>query len=428
MHAIIKPGYIKGTVKVPASKSMMQRACAAALLHSGKTIIHNPGTSKDDKAALNIIQQLGAEVKDIGNSIEITSQGIQPTIHEVDCAESGLSARLFIPIAAMAGQEMSITGSGSLLKRPMNVFSELLPQLGVEIVTENNCLPITVKGPLQPKNIKLDGSVSSQFLSGLLFAYSYAAKEAVTIEVSDLKSKPYIDLTLDVLKQFGKAITNNNYTSFHIDPTVFSEPGEINITIEGDWSSAAGIMVAAALSGHVTLTGLNSDSAQADKAIIKALQAAGAHVHVSPEYVEVKKAFPLYPFEFDATDCPDLFPVLAILASCCNGESSIHGVHRLFYKESNRLVSIGDMLQQFGIFFSVEGDTMVIEGLNQLEYATIDSYNDHRIIMAAVAGSLRATAPVVITDAQVVDKSYPDFFTDLSSLEAAITLKQDRHE
>jgi 3-phosphoshikimate 1-carboxyvinyltransferase len=425
MHAIIKPGYIKGTVKVPASKSMMQRACAAALLHKGKTIIHNPGNSDDDKAALNIIQQLGATVKQVGDAIEIISDGVKPISNEIDCGESGLSARLFTPIASLSNQEITIKGNGSLLNRPMAVFTDLLPQLGVTITSEKNCLPLKVKGPLQAKNIQLDGSVSSQFLSGLLFAYSYIATEPVTIEVKNLKSKPYIDLTLDMLEQFGKQVTNNGYSSFVIDPSNFIEREEVNITIEGDWSSAAGIMVAAALSGQVRLTGLNTYSKQADKEIIKVLQLTGAHVHVTSEYVEVKKAFPLYPFEFDATDCPDLFPVLAILASCCNGESSIHGVHRLFHKESNRLVSIGDMLQGFGIFFSIEADTMVIEGLNRLEYATIDSYIDHRIIMAATAGSLRATKEVVITDVQAISKSYPDFFADLSALEAEILLKQD---
>jgi 3-phosphoshikimate 1-carboxyvinyltransferase len=427
MIAIIEPGNISGRVCASPSKSLMQRACAAALLYEGKTIIHNPGNSDDDKVALNIIQQLGAAVSTSENVIEIQGGGVGTIAENIDCGESGLAARLFIPIAALYEKELGITGKVSLLKRPMHTIFDVLPKLGVTISADNGHLPVQVRGPLKPASLFVDGSSSSQFISGLLFAFAYAATEKITIEVSDLKSKPYIDMTLQVLQHFGYKVSHHNYSLFTIEPVV-KQNSDVTIEIEGDWSSAAYLLAGAAISGSVTLTGLNMNSLQADRAILKALDTLGAQVVISEEHVSVQKSEKLKPFEFDATDCPDLFPILSVLAACCKGESYIKGVHRLFYKESNRLVSIGDMLQEFGIFFSIEDDTMVVEGRGGVEHATIDSYNDHRIVMAASVAGLRAAKPVVVTGAACVSKSYPGFFRDLSALGAVCTLKEDEHE
>lgn len=416
MQAIISPGYISGTINVPASKSMMQRACAAALLHHGKTTINNPGHSDDDNAALNIIQQLGAKVVFIENRIEITSTGIHPITDTTNCGESGLAARLFTPIIALSNKAIRIQGESTLLSRPMGLMDTLLPQLSVSIESQNGLLPITVKGPLQPKSINIDGSESSQYLSGLLFAYTYAATERVIIDVTNLKSKPYIDLTLQVLEHFGKPIQNEDYKRFIVDPKQFQKKGDVVIDIEADWSSAAVWLVAATLAGNITVTNLNEYSTQADKAILTVIEEAGAVISKNGTQITVSQAPKLIPFHFDATDCPDLFPVLSVLAACCHGESSITGVHRLFHKESNRAESISDMLQQFGVFFSMEDDALVIEGLKKLETATIDTYHDHRIAMAASIASLKTFGTNIINDAECVSKSYPGFFADLSSL------------
>ncbi len=402
---------------------MMQRICAAALLHRGKTTVHNYGSSDDDKAALEIIQQLGAVVNIIDDyTLEINSQGVKPVAEIIDCGESGLSARLFVPIAATTNSAITITGHGSLLKRPMTAYAVVLPPAGVNIETTNGCVPITVQGPLQPRDIVLDGSLSSQFLSGLLFAYTFNATTPVTIEVTGLNSKPYIDLTLEVLRLYGKTITHTNYEQFHIDPSVFTEQGDIDITIEGDWSSASFWLAGGAISGDVTVKGLKLDSTQADKAILKVLEKTGAMMQVSDNEITVKSPDRLNRFEIDATDCPDLFPVLSVLAGYCRRDSTIHGVHRLFHKESNRAGSVSDMLYQFGTFFSMENDNLVIEGRYKLDYTTIDSYNDHRIAMAAAIGALRAKGNVIINDAGAVSKSYPEFFGDLKSLGIPCTI------
>lgn len=416
MQAIISPGYINGTVNVPASKSMMQRACAAALLHHGKTIINNPGSSDDDNAALNIIKQLGAKVDFVEGRVEIMSNSIQPIADIVNCGESGLATRLFTPIIALSDKTMRIEGKGSLLTRPMGLMGKLLPQLSVGFESNNGYLPFNVRGPLQPKSITIDGSESSQYLSGLLFAYTYAAKETITIEVNNLASKPYIDLTLQVLEHFGKPVINEDYKRFIINPAQFQQKEQVVINIEADWSSAAFWLVAATLAGNITVTNLNEYSTQADKAILNVIEETGALISKNGTQITVIQAPYLIPFHFDATDCPDLFPVLAVLAACCHGESSIRGVHRLFHKESNRAESIGDMLQEYGVYFSMEDDVLVIEGLKKLETATINSYNDHRIAMAASVAALKAYGTSIVGGAECVSKSYPAFFSDLASL------------
>jgi 3-phosphoshikimate 1-carboxyvinyltransferase len=425
MQAVVRAGKVNGTIQAPSSKSMMQRACAAALLHHGRTIIHHPGTSADDKAALSVIQQLGATIaSESDNKIVIESNGVAPISTYIDCGESGLSTRLFTPIAALAPEPIEIRGKGSLLKRPMNVFQEALPLLGVSLPDFKGRVPFTVNGPLTAAPVTVDGSISSQFLTGLLFALTAAVKERTTIHVNGLKSKPYIDLTLAILQQFGTPVAHDNYQQFHIDPALFTKKDIIEINIEGDWSSAAFMLAAGAIAGTVTVTNLDSQSMQADKALISVLKSCGTQLIVEDDSITTNISL-LKPFDFDATHCPDLFPILSILAACCRGESNITGLHRLFHKESNRAESIAEMLQQFAVSFSLEDDTLCINGTGHLDTATIDSYGDHRIAMAAAIGALRARGAVVIDGAESISKSYPSFFDDLSSLGINCTLNND---
>ena len=209
MKVTIHPSQLKGLIQAPASKSSMQRACAAALLSKGTSVIHNPGNSNDDKAALDIIQKLGAKVEVEGSELKVESSGVDPIANEINCGESGLSIRMFTPIVALSDKEITINGSGSLTTRPMDFFDDILPELGVKIKSNDGKLPMTVQGPLVPANIEVDGSLSSQFLTGLLMAYSAAGAKDASIRVNNLKSKPYIALTLDVMKQFGMNVPEN---------------------------------------------------------------------------------------------------------------------------------------------------------------------------------------------------------------------------
>ncbi len=414
MRTIISPGKIKGIIHAPSSKSMTQRAFAAALLQHGTTTIYFAGNSDDEKSALHIITQLGARIiSQSPGKLIIESKGVVPVTDTINCGESGLAARLFTPIASLAASPVSITGIGSLLKRPMYGFNQALTSLGISVHNFNGYLPVTVHGPLESLSFQLNAANGSQFLSGLLFAVAYSAKELVTIEVADLKSKPYIDLTLEMLRNAGKPIAHDNYTSFYIDPALFTAKENLEITVEGDWSGAANFLVAAAIAGEVTINNLSTATKQADVALLNVLRLAGATVQTDGKEVTVAAA-PLNSFHFDATHCPDLFPCLAILAACCNGDSEIKGIHRLHDKESNRIESIAEMLQNFAVPFSLEDDAFCITGVRQLQGTIIDSYNDHRIVMAASIGALRANGPVDIVQSEAVHKSYPSFYNDLS--------------
>jgi len=418
----ISPGMISGTLRAPASKSSMQRVLAAALLHEGETAINNPGSSADDKAALNIIRSLGAEVEEgavcrIRSGAALKKVSAPTTVH---CGESGLSARMFAPIAALSENEIIITGEGSLLNRPMHFFDELFPQLAVSIRSNNGKLPLRIKGPLHPKDITVNGSLSSQFLTGLLFALGDAAVEPVIITVNDLKSKPYIDLTLELMKVFGYDISHEDHRQFFIRPK--KDPGEkISYFVEGDWSGAAFLLVGAAVAGEIKISGLRLNSAQADKAIMQVLKECGTGINISEESIEIKKAG-LQAFYFDATDSPDLFPPLAALAAYCKGVSVIKGISRLANKESNRAETLKDIFEKMGVSISLSGDEMSVHGGGIITGATVSPHRDHRIAMAATIAALGAEAPVLIEDAAVVNKSYPDFFTDMNTAGALIDI------
>ncbi len=436
MQVKIFPSGISGTVMASASKSAMQRACALALLHNGQTIIHNPGQSNDDKAALSIIQNLGAIIeKAESTSIKITgselleSLQVSPFGEDLEgagayfsCSESGLSIRMFTPIAALSSSAITITGSGSLLTRPMNFFDKILPQLGVSILSDNGKLPLTVHGPLLPKDILVDGSLSSQFLTGLLIAFAKAAKKPVTITVSNLKSKPYIDLTLQMMEHFGYKVENNNYEFFLIKPINHSTTQLMNYTIEGDWSGAAFLLVAGAIAGKITVRGLDVFSTQADRAILQALMMSKAVISITAKEITVEPAT-LQPFNFDATDCPDLFPPLVALAAYCKGTSVIQGVSRLAHKESNRALTLQQEFLKMGVSIKLQDDLMLVEGGAALKGGALHSHHDHRIAMAVAVAALKAEGETTIDEAEAIDKSYPAFYEHLKLL--GVSVKQE---
>lgn len=424
MLVTIKPGKINGTLTVPPSKSITQRALAAALLHDGKTIISNYGSSADEKAALDVIKKLGATVtENEEGTLTITSNGVVPVVDEINCGESGLAARLFLPIAALADRNIKVNGKGSLLSRPMSEHIKVLTELGIEVTSTSNTLPVTLKGTLQVKDIVVDGSMSSQFLSGLLLTYGFAAKETVTIKVTDLKSKPYIDLTLQMLEYFGRKVTHKDYKLFTIDPVDFEEVPDVFIHVKSDWSNAVPWLVGSTLSGSVIVDNLKNDSLQADKSIIEVLKKAGADIEAEAYKTEVKESDSLKSFEYDATHTPDLFPLLAILATQCDGKSVIKGTNRLEHKESNRLESINAMLDKLGVNYKTADNELHIVGGKKLSGGAIDSYNDHRIAMAAAIAAIVSEKEVTINNAEAVNKSYPDFFAHLSSLGIDCTIK-----
>lgn len=428
----------------------MQRACAAALVANKKSILKNPGHSNDDKAALTIVQKLGAKVEYLDGQVVINSLGaakVSPFGGDlegalINCGESGLSIRMFTPLVALSDKEITITGTGSLLTRPMDFFDEILPQLGVKIKSNNGKLPLVIQGPLTPKNIEIDGSLSSQFLTGLLMAYATSplaplqgrvgSLTSVSIKVNNLKSKPYIDLTLDVMKKFGLLIPENrNYEEFIFDYQIFYSTATTpdfllptpDYCVEGDWSGGAFLLVAGAIAGNIIVRGLDVSSTQADKKIIEALRDCGCQLFVSDTQIEV--AYPplgIRAFHFDATDCPDLFPPLVALAAYCNGKSVIEGVSRLAYKESNRGITLQQEFGKMGVTINLQNDLMIVEGVNALTGANVHSHHDHRIAMACAIAALKAKGETIIEEADAINKSYPDFYEHLKLLGASVSL------
>ena len=431
MIVTVQPSTLKGSIVAPASKSSMQRACAAALLNVGLTVIHNPGTSNDDLAAIKMIQDLGATIDFIEDNLHVSSKGLLANSEslndfEVNCGESGLGIRMFTPIAALSSQKITINGKGSLLTRPMDFFDEVLPQLRVNISSNKGKLPLIIKGPLTPSNITVDGSLSSQFLTGLLFAFAASATKEVTITVIDLKSKPYIDLSLKVLNDFGYSIINNNYESFTIIPSEnFIAPKKIEYTVEGDWSGASFLLVAGAIAGDISVKGLDTNSTQADKAILQALIDSGSRISIQDNQIDIATpllgANALKAFHFNATDCPDLFPPLVALASYCNGKTVIEGVSRLAHKESNRGLTLQDEFGKLGVEIVLQDDLMIVNGGNGLNGAIVHSRHDHRIAMACAVAALKASGNVIIEEAEAINKSYPDFYKHIEKLGALIS-------
>lgn len=437
MKVTIHPSQLIGTVQAPASKSSMQRACAAALLRQGESKIKNPGHSNDDKAAIEIIKGLGAEVLITDDGLIVNSNGVLPKSNVINCGESGLSIRMFTPIAALSDSEITITGEGSLMSRPMNFFDEVLPKLGVNIKSNNGKLPLIIKGPINPDDIEIDGSLSSQFLTGLLFAYAVSPypeiedemtgpyEDEVSIKVNDLKSKPYIDLTLDIMRKFNfREVMNKNYEIFTFQRYLGSMPylsGGMTYTVEGDWSGGAFLLVAGAIAGPITVRGLDLTSTQADKAIVDALMAANAGIAFEAKGIKIHPA-KMNAFSFDATDCPDLFPPLVALAAYCKGETKIKGVNRLTHKESNRALTLQEEFGKMGVKIELEDDLMIVHGGDGVTGATVHSRHDHRIAMACAVAALKANGTTIIEEAGAVKKSYPDFYSDLKKLGAAVSL------
>lgn len=411
MQITVQRSKISGEVVAPPSKSYAQRALAGALLAKGTTIIRNPSRSDDARAAMGIIRQLGANVDDLGDHL-VVKGGFNPKGQKLDCGEAGLSLRMFSPIAALADQTMLMNGSGSLLKRPVQMITDSLNQLGCRCQSQDGFLPVWIKGPLKSGKATIDGSVSSQLLTGMLMALPVIKGDS-EITVNNLQSLPYIDMTINILKQFGISITHHQYETFHIPGKQKYRPA--TLTVEGDWSGAAFLLVAGALAGGITVNGLQADSLQADRQILKALGYTGARVKTGDDYVTVSRD-ELKAFDFDATHCPDLFPPLVALAAHCNGVSRIEGVGRLVHKESNRAKVLQEEFYKLGISMRVEGGNLYVTGPSLMKTGEVDSHGDHRIAMAAATVAMIARTPVKIAGAECVAKSYPGFYQDLKTL------------
>ncbi len=413
MDKTVTGGTVEGDIVPPSSKSYAQRAIAAALLADGVSTLYNVEMCDDTAAALRVIQVLGAKVERPDQTTYTIRGGLNPVSEILDIGESGLSTRLFTPIASLCSRPITIDGHSSILRRPMGMMIEPLRQLGVKARDHKGFLPISVKGPMRGGEVRIDGSVSSQFLTGLLMALPLA-RQGTTIYVDGLKSYPYIDMTIDTMDKFGIDIDHRDYEEFYVPGGQKYTPADF--IMEGDWSAASCLLVAGAVAGSVTMHNLKTISLQADTAIIDALSRAGARIEETADSVTVSKR-DLHAFEFDATDCPDLFPALAALAANCEGTSVITGTGRLVHKESDRAEAIRSEYGMLGIEVDLDEDNIMrITGSRIIGGCTVESCGDHRMAMSLAVAALNASEPVTIRGAECVSKSYAGFWQDFNKL------------
>lgn len=408
---------LKGSITPPCSKSYAQRALAAALLAKGRTTLRGIELCRDTRSAISVIESLGAEVEILDdNTLQITG-GLNPRTERLNVGESGLAARLFTPVASLHDEPIVIEGEGTLRHRPMSMMVVPLKELGVDVRDGGGRLPIEVCGPMRGGRVTVDGSMSSQFVTGLLIALPLAERDT-TIEVEGLVSTPYIDMTLETLERFGVEVMyhEGDYSEFYIEGG--QEFKAVDYTIESDWSAAATIMVAAAIAGEVTVNNLSTLSRQADTAICRALERAGASLIIEENSITVAHR-ELEAFSFDATNCPDLFPALVALAAASEGVSTLYGIRRLRGKESDRGEVLKEEYAKLGIDIELDYDEDVMRVVGGMpEVAEVDSHDDHRIAMSLAVTALRLAEPITIKNSECVAKSYPSFFEDIEMLKS----------
>lgn len=435
---------VEGEVVIPTSKSVAQRAIIAAALAKGESEFHNFSSCRDIDSAVGVARQLSSKVYSEGNTLFVRGTGfsveknktpfmtsdlssaiqLQDTSN-IFVGESGLLSRLCIPLAAQTGKRVTVTGEGSLLGREMYGCKEAMEQFKANcLLTADETLPAEVVGPLHAGKVTISGKKGSQLISGLLMALPLCKKESV-LTVDTVTSVPYIMLTIDVIRKFGINVSidmdDNNM--------VFTIPGKqkystVEMTLEGDWSSASNFVVAAAIFGDIVLRGLDAKSHQADREVLKIVKECGAFVDVLENGIRVRRGH-LLPFDYDATHSPDLFPILAVLAAYCEGTSTIHGINRLRNKECNRTIAICQEFGKMGVVIEVEGDSMHVTGTSmirrvieksRLKGGDYQSFGDHRIAMALMVASIGCKEKVHVDNMDCVDKSFPTFMKLFSSI------------
>ncbi len=415
-----------GIVEAPPSKSITHRVFIAATLSPGLSVIRNPLVCDDTLATMKACRMLGARIREKEpNVFEIQgcSEILTPE-NVIDCHDSASTMRFLTPVCALAEGISVLTGGKSLRRRPMGPLLDAMRQLGVECYSTrgDGYPPIVVfGGGIEGGEASMPGDVSSQFVSGLLFA-TPMAQEDTDIKISTiLESKPYVEITMNVLRSHGiKVEADPDYRSFHIPCNQRYSPS--NHTVEGDYSSAAFLLAAAAITdSKIRVTNLREDSKQGDRMIIDILKKMGVKIRLGRDFVEVEGAEThLQPFNVDLRDNPDLIPVCTVLACFAHGRSLIHGVKRLRFKESDRVAALLNEFRKMGAKIRAINNIIEVEGGEKLRGAELSSHGDHRIAMACIVSALRAEGTSVIRGVESINKSYPNFLRDIKSIGAKI--------
>lgn len=422
--AIVKKSVLIGTVQAPSSKSVAHRTMICAALSRSKCYIKNVSQSDDMDATIGCLEALGAKFNRTGSTLYLDASefvSTDDTRHfTLNCKESGTTLRVMIPICAALGLNVTFVGEGRLPSRPLDEYLSILPSHGVSCTIGDNYLPLTISGKLCGDTFEVSPKISSQYVTGLLLALSLMKNDTTLKLKSALVGGQYVDITTCVMSKFGVcAEKGENLYSIKGNQSYIAKDSycdeNVGINVEGDWSQAAFFLCAGAINGDITVTNLDINSYQGDKAILDILRSFGADFEVNDNSVHIVKS-KLKGAEINALDTPDLVPVVAALSSYAVGDTKISGVHRLKFKESDRLLSTSEMIKSLGGEASYTDDCMTVKGQGYLTGGTVRAYNDHRIVMSASVAGLNCDSDTVIEDAHAVNKSYTDFFDDYVSL------------
>lgn len=410
----ITPTQLNGTVAIPPSKSMAHRAIICAALAKGKSRIDHIEYSQDILATITAMQALGAQIETFEDYLLIdgTLTGSQQEC-QIDCKESGSTLRFMVPVSLIHENHVRFIGEGNLGKRPLNVFYDIFDEQGISYQYQNEILDLKIQGQLKAGEFKVPGNVSSQFISGLLFALPLLEGDSKIIVTSKLESIGYIDLTLQMLKTFGIVITHDHYQEFHIVGRQSYHAHDYYV--EADYSQAAFYLVAGALGNSVSLKGLNLESLQGDKEAIDILKRMGAALTKEAGFIKVE-AKQLKATTIDGSQCPDVIPVLALAASLAEGTTKIEHAERLRIKECDRLAAVATELTKLGAKITETTDGLIIEGVQQLNGGQVSAWADHRIAMTLAIASTCAQTEIIIDNKECVKKSYPSFWQDFEQL------------
>jgi len=420
----ITPSTVTGEVTAPSSKSYTHRAVILASLAMGESLIENPLLSDDTLYTIDACRSLGANIELKGNRLTITGTGGQikvvPGRERIFVGNSGSTIRMVAPLAALASTKVILDGDNRLRQRPVGDLLSALESLGASArsLENNGCPPLEIQGgKLSGGEVTTSGQISSQHISALLMIAPYT-ENGLTIKVSSLRSKPYVDITLDVMRDFAVEAVNRNYKELLIKGSQRYQAKRYRI--EGDYSSAAYFLSAGAIGGRpVTVKNLKTNSAQGDKYFLNILSAIGGSVEHQKETVTVSRRGELKGVTIDMGDYPDLVPTVAVVAAHAQGKSRINNIGRLRFKETDRLGDTAAELDKMEIKVEVTDNAMVVYG-GKPRGAELEAHNDHRMAMSLSIAALFAGGDSIINGAEAVTKSYPRFFNDLADLGAKI--------
>ncbi|MBN4062718.1 MAG: 3-phosphoshikimate 1-carboxyvinyltransferase [Alkaliphilus sp.] len=413
MHVKIIPKVLKGTVSVPPSKSISHRAIIAASLAKGKSKISNLIFSEDIKATCNAMNAFGITIDKSSSSADIFSQGkLNTPMHSIDCHESGSTLRFLVPFCTLVDEPFVFNGKGKLKTRPLDPYFKIFKEQNI-YYAYNDGLPLVVEGKLKPGKYEIRGDISSQFITGLMFVLPLLNDDSEIVLTTPLESKGYINLTIDVLNKFNIKIENDEHQRYLIKGNQKFLSRELQI--EGDYSQAAFWIVAGLIGGDIEINGLNINSIQGDSEIVDIVKRMNGKIEIKDDSIFVSQSKTIGT-TIDASQCPDIIPILTVLAALSNGKTEIVNASRLRIKESDRLKAITTELNKLGAQIIEQPEGLVIYGRKRLTGGVVDSWNDHRIAMSLAIASIRCKDEVKITNSQAIDKSYPHFFEHFRDL------------